>query len=112
MDIEKTEGAYIGIRFSVIENGVEVSRARLYILENDLHKGEMFGLMEDVFTYEDSRCKGIGSELVKKIIQEAIDRNCYKLICTSRYTSEKVHDMYEKLGFVNHGKEFRIDFNK
>ena len=112
MDIEKAEDEYLCVRFSVIKNSEEVGRARLYVLENDLHRGKMFGLMEDVFINEDYRGEGIGSELVREIIQEARDRNCYKLICTSRYENKKVHMMYEGLGFRDHGKEFRINFNK
>jgi len=65
--------------------------------------------LEDVFVAEDHRGRGIGTMLVKAIVQEA-EQHCYKLIATSRHARPKVHDMYKKLGFVDHGTEFRVDF--
>ena len=97
-----------GIRFSVVGDGKEAGRAYLYILQNDLHK-RPFALLEDLFIKESWRGRGLGTKLIKDIIQEAQDRNCYKLIATSRYARSKVHQLYKKLGFEDWGKEFRID---
>ncbi len=109
MDIQKENKNASGIKFYIKQDGREVGRAYLYILFNDLHQ-RPFGLMEDVFIDESLRGQGMGTELVKKIIEEAGRQNCYKLICTSRYSKPKVHKLYESLGFKEHGKEFRIDF--
>lgn len=98
-----------GIRVSVADDGVEVGRAYLYLMHNDLHK-QPFGLMEDVYIDELYRGQGAGSRLVEKIVELAKEANCYKLIATSRTSRPKVHDLYEKLGFTQHGVEFRIDF--
>lgn len=98
-----------GIKLTVEEEKREIGRAYLYILPNSLHQAPL-GLMEDVFVSEASRGKGIGTELVRKIIVEAKARGCYKLICTSRHNKPEVHDLYLSLGFKDHGKEFRIDF--
>ena len=100
-----------GIKLFVKQGGKEVARAFLYIMKNDLHK-ESFCLMEDVFVDEKLRGQGIGTTLVKKIIAEAKKNKCYKLITTSRHKRPKVHALYERLGFKNHGLEFRIDFKK
>ena len=75
---------------------------------NDLHK-EPFGFLENVFVKEESRGKGVGSKLVQSAIAEAKKQNCYKIICTSRCESPKTHAFYNKLGFKDYGKEFRID---
>lgn len=69
-----------------------------------------FGFMEDVFIDESQRGQGLGSKLVEIVIEGARKRGCYKLICTSRYVKPKVHELYERLGFRDHGKEFRMDF--
>ncbi len=100
-----------GIEFFIEDGkkGREIGRAFLYILKNKLHK-KPFGFMEDVFVEENFRGKGYGVELVKAVILEARKRKCYKLICTSRHSKPKVHDLYQRLGFKNHGVEFRIDF--
>lgn len=100
-----------GIRLAIHdESGVEQGHAYLYLMHNDLH-AEPFGLMEDVFMKESARGQGYGTQLLEKLIQEAKDQGCYKLIGTSRDSRPKVHTLYEKLGFVSHGREFRIDFN-
>jgi GNAT superfamily N-acetyltransferase len=65
--------------------------------------------MEDVFVDESFRRKGYGTAVIKILIEEASKR-CYKLIATSRYSREKVHDLYKKLGFDDYGLEFRMNF--
>ncbi|MFA6533999.1 MAG: GNAT family N-acetyltransferase [Patescibacteria group bacterium] len=109
MEIKQTDITARGIKFFVMENGAEVARAHLYLMANGLHT-KPFGLMEDVFVDESLRGQGIGTELVQKLIEAAKDAGCYKLIATSRHSRPKVHELYEKLGFKNHGVEFRIDF--
>ena len=98
-----------GVRISVAENGRELGRATLYLMTNDLHD-RPFGLLEDVYVDEELRGKGIGTDLVNKVIEEAKERRCYKLIATSRYARPKVHELYIRLGFEDHGKEFRMEF--
>jgi len=109
MEIQQKEVHSYGIKFYVMDEQKEVARAYLYLLTNDLHT-EPFGFMEDVFVDESFRGKGYGTFLVENIIEEAKAKGCYKLICTSRYGKDKVHDLYEKLGFKKQGLEFRIDF--
>lgn len=98
-----------GIKFFIEDESKEIARAFLYFLKNDLHE-EPFGFMEDVFVDENYRSQGLGTKLVEKLITAAKENNCYKLIGTSRYARPKVHALYERLGFKDQGKEFRIDF--
>jgi len=77
-------------------------------MHNDLHN-QPFGLMEDVYVDEAYRGQGVGSKLVKQVIELAKEANCYKLIATSRFSRPKVHELYQQLGFTQHGVEFRID---
>lgn len=86
----------------------EFGRAFLYILKNDLHTTP-FGLMEDVWIDPSIRGQGQGTRLIKLIIETARQQGCYKLIATSRYPRLQVHELYTRLGFVDHGKEFRMD---
>ncbi|WP_249369183.1 GNAT family N-acetyltransferase [Acaryochloris marina] len=108
LDFERRNIEAKGIRISVTDNGVEVGRAYIYLMCNDLHD-QPFGLMEDVYVDESCRGNGIGSELVKQVIELAKEANCYKLIATSRISRPHVHDLYQRLGFTQHGVEFRID---
>ena len=109
MEFEKGNVETKGIRICVTDNGTEVGRAYIYLIDNDLHE-RPFGLMEDVYVNESDRGKGIGSELVKQVIKLAKEANCYKLIATSRTSRFKVHELYQRLGFTQHGVEFRLDF--
>lgn len=98
-----------GIKFSRSIKGKEVARAFLYVITNGLHD-RPFGLLEDVFVEKSLRGDGTGTALVRRVIAEAKKRGCYKLIATSRHARDRVHALYLKLGFADHGKEFRIDF--
>ena len=111
MKIIQSKAKCHGIKFIAQDKQKkELGRASLYIMHNDLHK-EPFGFMEDVYIAEEMRGQGLGTSLVKQVIKKAKEMGCYKLIATSRYSRPKVHDLYIKLGFLDHGKEFRIDFN-
>jgi GNAT superfamily N-acetyltransferase len=99
-----------GIKFSFDdENGNEIARATLFILSNDLHN-EPFGMIEDLFVNEAHRGQGIATNLINHIIEKAKENNCYKLIATSRYGRDGLHEMYKKFGFEDYGKEFRMNF--
>ncbi|HAT03485.1 MAG TPA: GNAT family N-acetyltransferase [Candidatus Magasanikbacteria bacterium] len=106
---QETQHKSFAIRFSAQEDGKEVGRAYLYIIYNDLHE-EPYGLMEDVFVDEKYRGSGVGTQLVYKVIGESRTQGCRKLVAQSRYSKDSVHALYKKLGFTDHGKNFRMDF--
>lgn len=109
MDFERVAAKCQGVRLFINRDGKEAARAYLFLMWNSLHDAP-FGLLEDVYVDESLRGQGLGTEIVKEIISEAKARGCYKLIATSRHTRPRVHDLYVRLGFKDHGKEFRIDF--
>jgi GNAT superfamily N-acetyltransferase len=109
MKIDRQPRPARGLRFSIHRDGAEVARAYLYLMTNDLHEAP-FGLMEDVFVAESARGGGLGTTLVNEVIAAAREAGCYKLIATSRASRPKVHELYQRLGFTNHGVEFRMDF--
>ena len=108
MEIKKERKVTASIRLSIENNGEEVGRAYLCLATNDLHD-RPFGLIEDVFVKEEFRGQQIGTKLISEIIKEAKKQKCYKLIATSRYAREKVHKLYIRLGFIDWGKEFRMN---
>ena len=99
-----------GIKFFIEQDGKEVARAFLYIMNNDLKK-QPFGFLEDLYVDESLRGQGIGTELLNNVISEAKKLGCYKLVGTSRYERESVHKMYEKIGFKKFGFEFKMYFD-
>lgn len=108
MNINQKEISANGIKLFIENEGREVAHAYLYILKNDIHN-QPFGFMEDVFVDEECRGQGLGTEIINELIKVAREKNCYKVVGTSRSERVKVHSLYEKLGFKNHGFEFRID---
>lgn len=109
MKFTRNEANCSGIRIACTDDqGREIGHAFLFVMRNDLHD-RPFGLMEDVHVEEDRRGQGIGSLLVHRVIAAARELNCYKLIATSRNSRDKVHRLYQTLGFTSHGQEFRID---
>lgn len=111
MEIKKEEIQSQAIKFTIEEEGKQAGRAYLYLIKNDLYD-KVYGFLEDVFVEEEFRSKGMGTELLKAIIEEAKARDCIKLVGTSRYSRPQVHEWYERLGFKDWGKEFRMDLDK
>ena len=105
--INKDKVKSYGIKFFVEKNGKEVGRAFLYIMNNGLKK-EPFGFLEDLFVDEQLRGHGIGTELLKMVIAEAKKIGCYKLVATSRYGKDNIHDWYKRMGFEDFGVEFKM----
>ncbi|HLD39626.1 MAG TPA: GNAT family N-acetyltransferase [Candidatus Nanoarchaeia archaeon] len=109
MELKKQAVSGKGVKIIIEEEGQPIGRGFLYVLTNDLHSAP-FGFIEDVFVDETFRGRGFGEKIVTALIEEAKKNKCYKLICTSRFSNERAHHLYEKLGFKKHGNEFRMDF--
>ncbi len=99
------------VKFTAKECDKVIGWAYLYLIFQDRHE-EPYGLMENVYVEPEYRSHGVGTELVKAIVEEAKQRNCYKLIGTSRTFKSKVHAFYERLGFQKFGFEFRMDLKE
>ncbi len=109
MQLHQQEQLSPAIRFSMKDHEQkEIARGYLYIIQNDLHPTP-YGLVEDVFVEESARGQGVGTQMMQAIIAEAKKQQCYKLILQSRYKNTRAHELYIRLGFVDHGKNFRMD---
>ena len=109
MRIIKKDIDLTATKLFIKEKGKEIARAYLCILSNDLHE-KPFGYVEDVFVAKLHRGQGLGTKIVEAVIEEAKTYECYKLVACSRDGREKLHNLYKKIGFAEHGKEFRISF--
>ena len=108
MKIQKKNISISGIKFSVKNDDKEIAWAFLYIIKNSRHK-EPYGFFENLYVEEEYRKQGIGKKIINVLIEEAKKNNCHKILATSRHSKPKVHTLYEKFGFKNHGLEFRMD---
>jgi GNAT superfamily N-acetyltransferase len=97
-----------GYRLSLMDGGAEAARARIYLIWNDL-RPQAYALLEDVFVLPFHRGQGLGRQIVEQAILAARNLGCYKIVANSRHGRDEVHRLYKKLGFSDHGLEFRLD---
>ena len=79
-------------------DGRLVSSCVLVIISNLTRGGRPYGLIENVVTHEDYRNKGYGTKLLKKALEIARDKGCYKVMLMSG-RGEEVLEFYKKAGF-------------
>ncbi len=110
MEISKEEirENIYAVKLNVHEQGTIIGWALIYVIANERHD-EPYAFLENVYIEQEYRKKGLGTDLLNEVIEEAKRRNCYKIIGTSRFPKEYVHDFYLKHGFTKWGYEFRMD---
>ena len=106
LNIQDNESKYKKITLQ--NNNQVIGRIFLYLIKNNLHKRPC-AFIEDLYVEKEFRGQGLGSKLLNKALELAREESCYKVICTSRYSREKVHKFFQKFGFKDYGKEFRLD---
>lgn len=99
------------VKITINEGKKEMARGFLYLIYNDLHS-EPYGFMEDIFVDESVRHQGLGNKILERLIAEAKERGCYKLLGTTRHSKRDVQRWYERHGFRNFGLELRMDLKK
>lgn len=108
MDIQKKTFQTDAVRANMHEDGREVAHGYIYIIKNDFHS-EPYALFEYFAVDEAYRGRGIGTKLIKAMVETAKELGCYKILMQSRHGREDIHRFYEKLGFHDHGKNFRLN---
>ncbi len=80
-------------------NGSLVSTCALIVVPNLTRGGRPYGLIENVVTHPDYRRRGLGTALLKRALQAAWERNCYKVMLLTGSRNEATLRFYEKAGF-------------
>ena len=97
------------IKVFVAFNGNEIIGSITTIIEQKfIHNGGKVCHIEDVVTRKEFENKGIGSLLVEKAIETAVQERCYKVILNCNEFNSK---FYEKFGFYKHDIGMRYDIN-
>lgn len=97
--------------FVAIKDTDIVGSITAIIEQKFIHNGGRICHIEDVVTRKGFEKLGIGSILVEKVLELAIQEKCYKVILNcSEYNSK----FYEKLGFYKHsiGMRYNLEFDK
>ena len=94
--------------FVAIKDSDIVGSITALIEQKFVHNGGKICHIEDVVTRKGFEKLGIGSILVEKVLELAIQEKCYKVILNcSEYNSK----FYEKLGFYKHDLGMRYNIN-
>ena len=94
--------------FVAIKDSDIVGSITALIEQKFVHNGGKICHIEDVVTRKGFEKLGIGSILVEKVLELAIQEKCYKVILNcSEYNSK----FYEKLGFYKHDVGMRYNIN-
>ena len=108
MNITQKQITASGLRLSIKKDNLEIARAFLYFLRNDLHQ-QPLAYLEDIFVDETFRGQGFGRKLIETAIQEAKKAHCYKMVATSRFSNTTAEKLYTSSGFQKHSNGFRLD---
>ena len=96
-----------GVRTVVAVEGEHVIGTASLILEHKfIHRGGTIGHIEDVAVHPAHGGKGVGSAVVRSLVELARDSGCYKVILSC---SDQNLAFYTKLGFRRHDNGMRID---
>lgn len=81
------------------ENDMLVSSCNLTVIKNMTRSARPYGIIENVVTHPDYRNKGYGTAVLKRAIEIAKGKNCYKVILTTSRKDECTLSFYENAGF-------------
>lgn len=85
--------------FVVEENEQIISSCTISIIKNLTRNLRPYGLIENVVTHPDYRNRGLGTMVLKKAIDVAMDNNCYKVMLLTGSKKEETLRFYVKAGF-------------
>ena len=69
----------------------------LFVEHKFIHECGMVGHIEDVVVLPEARGQGLGRRIVRALVREAAEKECYKVILDC---AEKNAEFYEKVGMV------------
>lgn len=80
------------------ENGKIVSSCTLAIIKNLTRSMRPYGIIENVITHRDHRRHGYGTKVLRKAIDLAREKNCYKVMLMTGAKDEATLRFYEGTG--------------
>jgi ribosomal protein S18 acetylase RimI-like enzyme len=83
----------------VDSEGELVSTCTMTIIKNLTRELRPYALIENVVTHPNFRERGLGTKVMKRAIEIAIDNNCYKVMLLTSSKNEETLRFYEKAGF-------------
>lgn len=91
---------------AVDDDGNVMGTASLILEHKFLHRGGTIGHIEDVAVHPKHEGKGVGSAVVRALVDLARQSGCYKVILSC---NDQNIAFYSKIGFRRHDNGMRID---
>lgn len=85
--------------FGIEVNEILISSCNLIIIRNLTRSARPYALIENVVTHPDYRKRGYGSAVLKKAVETAKERNCYKVMLMTGRKDDSTLGFYENAGF-------------
>ena len=82
-----------------------VSSCTITVIPNLTRGCRPYGVVENVVTHVEHRCKGWGRALLAQGLDFAWSQGCYKVMLLTGRKDEATLRFYEKAGFDRHGKQ-------
>jgi glucosamine-phosphate N-acetyltransferase len=103
---EIKSSSFYKIFVAVKDDGQIIGSTTLLIEQKFIHDGGRVGHIEDVATNTKYEGNGVGSALVRRAVDFAKEKNCYKVILDC---SENNVQFYRRMGFKEHDLSMRYD---
>lgn len=75
-----------------------VSACNASVIPNLTRGARPYAVIENVVTHADHRRQGLGTKVMKRLLDECTYRGCYKIMLMSSVTRTDAHRFYELLG--------------
>jgi len=80
----------------------------LMIIDNLARRGRSSGLIEAVVVSSACQGEGVGRAMMRRAIEIAGEKGCYKVALSSGFKTKNAHAFYDSLGFERHGVSFLL----
>lgn len=94
------------VYYVVEQYGRVVGVASIIIVNKLLRGGNRVGIIEDVAVSRSAGSRGIGTMLIEKLKDVAVERGCYKVVLSC---ADENIGFYKKCGFYQHEVQMRWD---
>jgi GNAT superfamily N-acetyltransferase len=91
--------------FGVFENGGLVSSCTLSVIPNLTRGCRPYGVIENVVTRRGHRRRGFGRAVLRRALEHAWGRGCYKVMLLTGRKDEGTYRFYESAGFDRGAKQ-------
>jgi GNAT superfamily N-acetyltransferase len=93
------------IHLGAFRDGALASTCSATVIANLTRGARPYALIENVVTLARFRRSGLGSAVMKRLIEACWDRGCYKIMLMSALRRSEIYGFYEALGFDRGSKQ-------